>query len=287
MPVLAKETLELLNPQPGESYLDLTAGLGGHAALVLEVTKAPKKAILLDQDEQVISVLKTRFKDTEIASRDFLGASQELLDTGRQFDMILADLGVSSLQLDKAERGFSFQKPAPLDMRMNPSQQLTAAKLVNQISEDKLTQILKDFGQEPKARSIAKKIVRSRPVDTTDKLAAIIASSWRGHSKVHPATRSFQALRIAVNDELTQLSESLPIWIKLLAPGGRIAVISFHSLEDRIVKNVLADNSQGIYEREVDLLTKKPITAGFEELVSNPRSRSAKLRGAVKIKKEG
>jgi 16S rRNA (cytosine1402-N4)-methyltransferase len=172
-------------------------------------------------------------------------------------------------------------------MRMDQSQELTAGTIVNSYSEAELSGILQRFGEEPKARQIAQAIVAARPLRTTAELAAIAARAWPGRSRVHPATRTFQALRIAVNDELGQLEQSLPLWIELLAPDGRIAVISFHSLEDRLVKQAFQEASGDRYDAELRLLTRRPATAPSTETVSNPRARSAKLRAAAKIKKKG
>lgn len=285
-PVLLSEVLEYLSPRAGESYLDVTAGLGGHAERVLELTRAPKEAVLVDTDQQSAAELTKKFgkAGTEIISEDFLVVSRRLNEEDRKFDLIFADLGVSSPQLDEASRGFSFNKNGPLDMRMNETKDLTADKIVNGYSEKKLAEILRNFGQEPKALEIARRIVDSRPVNTTSELAKIAQKSWPSRSRVHPATRTFQALRIAVNSELEQLQQSLPVWLDLLKPEGRMVIISFHSLEDRIVKDFLAENSAGAYDAELRLLTKKPITASPNEIVSNPRARSAKLRAAAKIK---
>lgn len=285
IPVLAEEVLSVLQPKKGESFLDLTAGYGGHAQSVLDITKAPDGTALVDRDESAISSLKQRFKGqgVQIIHKDFLSASQELAGQGRQFNMVLADLGISSPHLDQGERGFSIKNPGPLDMRMDQSQELTAGQIVNDWPEEKLQQILRQYGQEPKAREIARKIVRARPIDSTEKLAAIIKQVWWRRSKIHPATRTFQALRIAVNDELAQLENSLPLWQQLLAPGGRLAIISFHSLEDRIVKRFFAENAAGTYDAELRLLTKKPLTPNHTESDFNPRARSAKLRAAAKI----
>jgi 16S rRNA (cytosine1402-N4)-methyltransferase len=218
---------------------------------------------------------------------DFLSALRELSQKGSRFDLILADLGISSPHLEDAQRGFAFSLPGPLDMRMDTRQALNAEHLVNRLPEGELADILARYGEEPKARSIARAIVSNRPVSDTGQLAAIIArtAGFRSRrAKTHPATKSFQALRIAVNDELTQLDQGLPLMSDLLTPGGRIAVISFHSLEDRIVKQFLADKAGNRYDSELQLLTKRPITASQHELVSNPRARSAKLRAAAKIK---
>jgi 16S rRNA (cytosine1402-N4)-methyltransferase len=284
-PVLLEQVLQYLAPQPGQSYLDVTAGYGGHAGMIALTTQQPSQLWLVDRDKQAIAALKSyAASGAHLIQNDFLSASQQLVEEGRKFDMILADLGVSSPHLDKASRGFSFKEEAPLDMRMDTEQALTAQTVVNDYSEPELADILWRFGDEPKARQIARLIVANRPFSSTTQLARVVAKAWPGHSKVHPATRSFQAIRIVVNDELGQLEKALPLWIDLLKPGGRLAVISFHSLEDRIVKRVLAEYALG-YEAQVKLLTKKPVMASDEEIVSNPRARSAKLRAAVKIKK--
>ena len=200
--------------------------------------------------------------------------------------MILADLGVSSPHLDNAARGFAFAANGPLDMRMDQTQDLDAATIVNTYSVDDLTRIIKEYGEEPRARRVAEAIVERRPFTGTQELAEVVRSvlpkppGKRG--KIHPATKTFQALRIAVNDELELLRASLPLWMKLLNKGGRLGVISFHSLEDRLVKQAFAEAAGERYDAELSLLTKHPITADEKELVFNPRSRSAKLRVAVK-----
>ncbi len=290
IPVLLDEVLTYLDPKRGDSYLDLTAGYGGHASKILERTLEASHATLVDRDQFAIDSLKGMevLKGAEIIHQDFLGASQRLLAEGRQFDLILADLGVSSPHLNTADRGFSIRENGPLDMRMDRSQELTAQTIVNTYSEAELEKLLRDYGEEPKARTIAKWIVEHRPLATTHELAAIIARAWPGSAgRTHPATRSFQALRLAVNDELGLLEAALPKWIQLLAPGGRIAIISFHSLEDRIVKQFFQEHAGNRYDAPLRLLTKKAAVAGAEELVSNPRARSAKLRAAAKIKTTG
>lgn len=285
IPVLVDAVLAYLKPGQGESYLDLTAGYGGHAAAILELTKNPKQAVLVDRDEMAVTALKERFgSEPEIIHSDFFTASQQLVKEQRQFDLIVADLGLSSPHLDTASRGFSFATEGPLDMRMDQSQELSADTVVNHYREAQLSDIIKRYGQDPKASRIAHLIVTHRPIKTTTQLAAIVAMAWPGHSKVHPATRTFQALRIAVNNELELLSASLPLWVELLAPGGRIAIISFHSLEDRLVKEALQERSGERYDAELILLTKHPVSSDSHETVSNPRARSAKLRAAVKIK---
>jgi 16S rRNA (cytosine1402-N4)-methyltransferase len=285
-PVLLSEVIQLLEPKVGDSYLDLTAGYGGHAAAIFDRVGSLTSSVLVDRDENAVQQLQQRFgaDAVDIRWQDFLTASQELHAEGRQFDNILADLGVSSPHLNQAERGFSLQTDGPLDMRMDNRQALTAEIVVNTYDEAVLAQLLKTYGQEPKAKQIARAIVASRPLTSTKELASIAAKAWPGYSRVHPATRTFQALRIVVNDELGLLEHSLPLWLQLLAPGGRIAVISFQSLEDRIVKNAFAEAAGNRYDAELELLTKRPITAGEQELVLNPRARSAKLRAAVKIK---
>lgn len=288
VPVLLDEVLRYLDPKAGESYLDLTAGYGGHAAQVLARTGSLTPATLVDRDQQAIAALREQFGDkAEIIQSDFLTVSQKLAAQGRQFELILADLGTSSPHLNDAGRGFAINQAGPLDMRMDQSQALTAADIVNGYSQDELADLLGRYGEEPKARRIAQAIVAHRPIATTEQLAALVAAAWPGRSRIHPATRTFQALRIAVNDELGQLAGSLPLWIELLAPGGRLAVISFHSLEDRLVKQVLAAASGNRYDAELRLLTKRPVTPSSTEIVHNPRARSAKLRAAVKINKKG
>ena len=287
-PVLLSEVLQCLKPKEGESYLDLTAGYGGHADKVLDMTGSLTTSVLVDRDENAAKYLQEKYgQDADIRHEDFLSASRELLEQNRQFDLILADLGVSSPHLNEAERGFAINQTGPLDMRMDNSQELTADIVVNTYKEEELAEILKIYGEEPKSRQIASAIIKARPIKTTTELANVVKTVWPGHSRVHPATRTFQAIRIVVNDELEQLKQALPLWIQLLNPGGRLAVISFHSLEDRIVKQALADASGDRFDAELILLTKRPIMAQPNELVFNPRARSAKLRVAAKIKKKG
>jgi len=284
IPVLLTEVLQCLSPKEDESYLDLTAGYGGHAAEVLKLTKRPDLAVLVDRDQKAIDELTTRFSaQVNVRHQDFLGASEELRGEQESFDLILADLGVSSPHLNEADRGFAISNSGPLDMRMDQSQTLSAETIVNSYSEAELADIIWKYGEEPKARQIARLITGNRPFLTTTELAAVVAKAWPGHSRIHPATRTFQALRIAVNDELRLLELALPLWLKLLNPDGRIAVISFHSLEDAVVKRMFQEASGDRYDAEIKLLSKRPITASPQELVFNPRARSAKLRAAVKI----
>jgi 16S rRNA (cytosine1402-N4)-methyltransferase len=286
-PVLLEQVLQYLDPRAGESYLDLTAGYGGHARAILERTGSLTSSVLVYRDQNAVNELRKEFGGAvSIRQQDFLTASRELLAEERQFDLILADLGVSSPHLNEGKRGFAINSTGPLDMRMDESQELTAETILNTFSEADLRDILKRYGEEPKASRIAQAIVQARPLSTTDQLAAIAAKAWPGYSRVHPATRTFQALRIAVNDELGLLEQSLPLWFELLAPGGRIAVISFHSLEDRLVKQALKEVAGDRYDAELRLLVKTPVLATSSEIVFNPRARSAKLRAAVKIKKE-
>lgn len=283
-PVLLQEVLEALAPQKGDSYLDATAGYGGHSSAILERTQNYHASVLVDRDKMAIDHLRTQFasKEISIMQNDFFSAAELLVGEGRQFDIILADLGVSSPHLDKASRGFSFQHSGPLDMRMDQRQTLTAEIIVNEWTAEQLELILRSYGEEPHARKIAESIVANRPFKTTEELANIIARASGKWQKKHPATRTFQALRIAVNNELGLLESTLPLWIQLLKSKGRLGIISFHSLEDRIVKNYFAEYGGSRYDAIFSVPFKNPIVASDQELVSNPRSRSAKLRVAAK-----
>ena len=283
IPVLLEAVLQYLSPGEEDSYLDLTAGYGGHARAVLARTHMPSLATLVDRDENaVISLSDLANEGARIINTDFLSASQELVNTGQEFNVILADLGLSSPHLDNAARGFAFGTDGPLDMRMDQRQVLTAETVVNTYSLDELKRIIKTYGEEPRARTIAGAIVAARPLDSTQQLANVIRAVMPKGSKTHPATKTFQAIRIAVNDELEMLKASLPLWFQLLAPSGRIGVISFHSLEDRIVKQAFTEAGGERYDASLQLLTKRPVVADQSELVFNPRARSAKLRVAVK-----
>ena len=285
-PVLLSEVLEVLRPKPGETYMDLTAGYAGHASEILDVTQNYKGAVLVDRDENAIKVLTEKFqgKGTRIVKADFYSAVLQEIECGNAFDMILMDFGVSSPQLDQAERGFSFAKDGPLDMRMDQSQELSAEVIVNHYNERHLAEILEEYGEEKPgfARLIARAIVHGRPWRSTAQLGEALKRYGRG-GKIHPATRTFQAIRIAVNDELGLIEKTLKLLPKVLKPGGRVAAITFHSLEDRLVKDWLKESSAYGEESELQILTKKPITAGNEELFINPRARSAKLRAASKL----
>lgn len=285
VPVLLDASLDLLHPSANERYLDLTAGYGGHADAFLARTHAPERAVLVDRDENAIAQLQ-RFTahGTRLLHTDFVSAAQQLVQAGEQFDVIMVDLGVSSPQLDKGERGFSFMHDGPLDMRMDPRQARTAADVVNTYTTEQLVAILVRYGEEALhfARRIAAAIVKRRPFTTTGELASLIVEIHRGGwQKTHPATRTFQALRIEVNQELAQVEALLPLLPRLLHQNGRVGVISFHSLEDRLVKRFFKEQADAGFEAELALLNKKPIDGATYD-VHNPRSRSAKLRGAVK-----
>lgn len=278
-PVLLEAVLVYLAPEKGNSYLDLTAGYGGHATAVLAKTFSPAQMTLVDRDKTAIEALGALKKQgVRVIHASFEEASKALVGQGERYDMILADLGVSSLHLDTSSRGFSFARSGPLDMRMDQTGDLTADMVVNQWDETRLENILRRYGEEPRAKAVAKAIVQHRPFDTTVELAQTIARSLPRGGRVHPATKSFQAIRIAVNDELGQLERSLALWCELLAPEGRLGVISFHSLEDRLVKRAFLDRAGDTYDAEYRLLTKHPVTADDNEIDFNPRARSAKLR---------
>ena len=284
-PVLLSEVLAGLNPQPGESYLDLTAGYGGHASEILDVTQQFKDSYLIDRDEFAIKYLKSKFPSSiNLINNDFYSAVLQLFECGKTFDMILADFGVSSPQLDMEERGFSFRYDAPLDMRMDRRQKLTAYDVVNKTSERELIDILKKYGEIPdgRAHAFARVIVHHRPIRSTLELAELIRVRVHGYSRIHPATQVFQAIRIVVNSELEQIEKTLPFLPKLLNKNGRLGIITFHSLEDRLVKEFMREASSHGEESELSIINKKPITAENVELVINPRARSAKLRLAAR-----
>jgi len=282
VPVLLSEVLAYLSPQPNESYLDLTAGYGGHAESILDVTQDYKDSVLVDRDEFAIDYLKNKFPQSlTLMNTDFYSATLQLLECGKTFDMILADFGVSSPQLDNEERGFSFKSASPLDMRMDRRQPLTASEIVNKYSEKNLAEIFVKYGEETpgRAKMLAAQIVHHRPINTTKELADLIAHHSK-YSRIHPATKVFQAIRIVVNGELEQIEKTLPLLPKLLNQNGRLGFITFHSLEDRLVKNFINEASSHGEESELTQVTKKPIVADPNELVINPRSRSAKFRVA-------
>jgi 16S rRNA (cytosine1402-N4)-methyltransferase len=285
IPVLLDATLKALQPKAGESYLDLTAGYGGHAGEILKQTGNFEGSVLVDRDDYAIAHLSDYAdKNVRLLHTDFESAATRLVEEGKAFDLILIDLGVSSPQLDQSDRGFSFKHTGPLDMRMDRQQALTAHDLIQGASLEELAKIIHEYGEEPymQAKAIAEAIIANRPFKSTEALATVIAENHRGRwQKIHPATRTFQSLRIAVNDELGQIERTLPLLPKLLNKGGRVGVISFHSLEDRLVKRYFKDQFELGLEAELDPVTKKPILGATED-VHNPRSRSAKLRVAVK-----
>ena len=288
--VLLSEVLQELDPQLGENYLDLTAGYAGHANAILDVTRNYKDSCLVDRDDYAVEFLKGKYESEpiKILHMDFYSAALQLLQCGETFDNILADFGVSSPQLDQGNRGFSFNTDGPLDMRMDRRQDLTASDIVNKFSEKELIEVFERYGEMSPgfSRKVAGIIVTRRrklgPFKTTKELADAVAGNCT-RTRIHPATLAFQAIRIVVNDELAIIERTLPLIPRLLKPGGRVAIITFHSLEDRLVKDYFRQMSSLGEESELRLLTKKPIVAGKVELVNNPRSRSAKLRAAVKI----
>ena len=312
VPVLLQEAIDFLAVQRGGTYLDATVGLGGHSLEIAKRLGAPGHLIGFDKDPAALRIAQKVL--APVVGRQSLVVSQleaegqrsttnderpdgptitllhgsfaELANDRRTatIDGILADLGVSSLQLEDGARGFSFQAEGPLDMRMNPMSGSTAEQVVNRISERELADVIYEFGEERRSRRIARAIVRSRPIRSTAQLAEIVSAAARpmnqAERRIHPATRTFQALRIFVNRELDDLKALLEAAPRVLKPGGRLVVISFHSLEDRIVKDAMRDGAkQSLYR----LLTKKPVTATEEEINRNPRSRSAKLRAAERI----
>ena len=290
VPVLLKEAIDFLAVKRGGTYLDATVGLGGHSFEIAKRLGAPGHLIGFDKDpaaltRAAVSLQPSGARDGDWPTITLLhGSFAELANDQRPatIDGILADLGVSSLQLGDPERGFSFQAEGPLDMRMNPMSGETAEQVVNHIDERELADVIYEFGEERRSRRIARAIVRSRPISTTSQLVAVISAAARSmkHERIHPATRTFQALRIFVNRELDDLKALLDVAPRVLKPGGRLVVISFHSLEDRIVKDVMREGAkQGWYE----LLTKKPMTASEDEIGRNPRSRSAKMRAAERV----
>jgi 16S rRNA (cytosine1402-N4)-methyltransferase len=287
IPVLLEAVLTVLKPQIGETYLDLTAGYGGHATAVIEKIGSANLATLVDRDESAIAAVEPlRLSGARVIKSDYASAAADLHKAGEQFDTILLDIGVSSPQLDVPERGFSFMNEGPLDMRMDPNSGYSAASMLNHGKRDKLIQILREYGEEPKAPRIVDAIIAGRPIFTTTDLAKLVLHAYKGKyigkKKMHPATRTFQAIRIAVNDELGQLKSTLDLLPDMLKPGGRVAIICFHSLEDRLVKNAFKEQAEAGYEATLKILTPQPISGATED-VNNPRARSAKLRAAVKI----
>ena len=288
VPVLLQDAIELLNVREGSVIADCTLGLAGHAAEIIRRLGPKGKLIGFDRDPEALELARARLDEVaaELGSRvpqitligEAFSSIGEHVEPG-SLDGILADFGVSSLQLDEARRGFSFMADGPLDMRQDTRSGLTAEQVVNEASERELADLIYEYGDERRSRRIARAIVRGRPVSTTGQLARIVAAAAPAmkSDRIHPATRTFQALRIYVNRELDEIRTLLEAAPRLLKPSGRLVVISFHSLEDRIAKDILREYAhQGIFE----LLTRKPVTASEEEVDRNPRSRSAKLRAA-------
>ena len=291
VPVLLKEAIDFLAVRRGGTYIDATVGLGGHSYEIAKRLGAPGHLIGLDKDPAALERAGVRLRASGVEDWPeitLLHRSFAEIAKGQDpatVDGILADIGVSSLQLDDAARGFSFQAEGPLDMRMDPHSERTAEQVVNHLDERQLADVIYEFGEERRSRRIARAICRSRPIRSTAHLADVISAAARpmnqAERRIHPATRTFQALRIFVNRELDDLKALLEAAPQILKPGGRIVVISFHSLEDRIVKDAFREGAnQDTYYR---VLTKKPVTASEEESDRNPRARSAKLRAAERI----
>jgi 16S rRNA (cytosine1402-N4)-methyltransferase len=295
VPVLLKEAIDFLAVRRGGTYIDATVGLGGHSYEIAKRLGAPGHLIGLDKDPNALGVALLKLQPGEIPEDDFPDIKLRNGSFTRigelppaSADGILADLGVSSLQLSDPERGFSFQAEGPLDMRMDPRSERTAEQVVNHLDERQLADVIYEFGEERRSRRIARAIVRSRPIRSTAHLAEVISAAARSmklgqdkYERIHPATRTFQALRIFVNRELDDLKALLQAAPRILKPGGRVVVISFHSLEDRIVKDAFREGA--IKDKHFRVLTKKPVTATELESDRNPRARSAKLRAAERV----
>jgi 16S rRNA (cytosine1402-N4)-methyltransferase len=305
VPVLADEVRQLLAIEPGETVVDATFGAGGHAALLAADLRGEGRLIAIDRDPTARAYFDRFRKQTGVQGRflrgDFSVVLDQLADNGSGADAILFDLGVSSMQIDRPERGFSYAADAPLDMRMDPSADYSARELVNEASERELAHVFRQYGEERYAKQIARAIARRRreqPFERTGELVETIKNAIPAPARFgdgHPAKRVFQALRIAVNDELTALEDALPAAVDLLKPGGRLAVISFHSLEDRIVKQFLRDQERGCtcppdfpicvcgQEPVLRATPRRAIRPSARETASNPRAASARLRAAVKV----
>jgi len=309
IPVLADEVREALAVQPGDTVVDATFGAGGHAELLAADLRGSGKLIAIDRDPSVRPYVDRLRRRTGVQGRflrgEFSDVLEQLAGNGVRADAVLFDLGVSSMQIDRPERGFSYATDAPLDMRMDPAAELSARELVNEAGERELTQIFREYGEERYARPIARAIVRRRrehPFERTGELVETIKAAIPAPARFgdgHPAKRVFQALRIAVNDELGSLEAALPLALEMLRPGGRLAVISFHSLEDRIVKRFLRAREHGCMcppdfpvcvcgrEPELRALSRRPVKPSPAELAANPRASSARLRAAVKAGEAG
>ena len=299
VPVLLEESLEYLHVKPGAVFVDTTLGFAGHAMEIVRRLGREGKLIAFDRDPETMAKAQARISELaeelgpEMPAVEFVNRPfSEIADViaPGTLDGLLADFGVSSMQLDEAQRGFSFRAEGPLDMRMDPRGGLTAEQVVNQADEEDLANLIYEFGEERRSRRIARAIVRARPITTTAELARVVSAvappikkSERGYgnsSQIHPATKTFQALRIRVNDELQEIQSLLKSAGSLLKPGGRLVMISFHSLEDRLVKDALREGAKA---GQFEVLTKKPVVAKEQEALRNPRSRSAKMRAAKKI----
>jgi len=286
LPVMEEEVLKMLNIKRGGVYVDATIGLGGHTRAILNAVGEEGRVVGIDKDEDALGVVKRRIADKRLLMK--MGSFSDiksLLKNSHIFkvDGILFDLGVSMLQLKNYGRGFSFYSKERLDMRMDKSQHFTAWDVVNKYPKDKLEKILSEYGEEPKAKKIAHAIVDYRSkktIDTCDELAMIVEKVYGYRGRVHPATRTFQAIRIEVNKELEELKKGLDSALKVLTKGGRLCVITYHSLEDRIVKNFMREGSK---ESLLKIITKKPIVPTSEEINKNPSARGAKLRVAEKL----
>lgn len=297
IPVLQREVVKYLDPQSNENFIDCTVGGGGHALAILEKNEPKGKVLGIDQDPEIIKILKSKVQDSKLSKRLILVSDnfvnlKEIIKKEKFISVsgILFDLGMSSWHLAESRRGFSFLRNEPLDMRYNPQGPLMAEKIINYWSESEIEKILREYGEERFAEEIAKKIIetrRTKLVKTTLQLVNIIKEAtpvWYQKRKIHSATRTFQALRITVNDELNNLKSVLPQAIDILNTGGRLTVISFQSLEDRIVKNFLKEHGNKKEKSpNLKILTKKPIKPSKEEIKINPRSRSAKLRAVQKL----
>lgn len=289
IPVLQKEVINYLASRPNENFIDCTINGGGHALAILEKNGPKGKVLGIDADADQIKNCRAKAEARRLILVCDNFANLEEIVKSEKFPAvsgILMDLGFSSWHLEESGRGFSFQKQEPLDMRYNSENQLTAEKILNFWSAPEIEKILTEYGEEKFSKEIAREIINSRqisPIQNTFQLVAIIKKAvpgWYQRQKIHPATRTFQALRIAVNDELNNLQIVLPQAIEVLKRGGRLAVISFHSLEDRIIKNFFKEKAK---ENLINILTKKPVEATSQEIKANPRARSAKLRAAIKL----
>ena len=301
IPVLLRESIEILGVQPGGRYVDCTLGTGGHAHAILEHSSPGGQLLGIEADPEGIrraGLALAQFGKAVLLVNDNFANLKDICIKYDFFPVhgILFDLGLSSPQLDEEDRGFSFQRDAPLDMRFSPAQRTSAADIVNNYSEVELAELLKTYGEEPSSRQIARRIVQKRPIYTTSELASLVEGAVGGrHGKIHPATRTFQALRIGVNHEMENLESALEQAVGLLGFGGRLVVISYHSLEDRIVKRFMQKESKDClcppesmkctcgHKASLRIITKKIITPSLGEVELNPRSRSAKLRGAERI----